>query len=454
MIIRLTVENFLSFNDKVDFLLTPSKVRSLKHHVIRGKKSRDLDILKSAIIYGANASGKSNLVKALSFLKNLVTRGVGGSKFIDYSKFKLDKDSKSRKSQVELEFHFLGVNYAYGVVFDHECIYEEWLYSFNKEKDYKIFERKTVDGEVEISFGDLKITNEEKKRLEYIAFDTLPTELFLHASNHRNISSIAGISPITDSYKWFTDILTIIYPSSKFAGIEINIDSNNELKEVFQWFLSEFQTGISGLETIKVDFFNSEVNIPQKVKNEVVENLDVGEVSVISSFDDIRYSILRREDGEIEAYKLVTKHTIRNSNEVTFFDINEESDGTQRLMDLIPVIMELSKEDKVFVIDEINRSLHPKLTYKLYELFFNESIGIKSQLISTTHESELLNQKLFRKDEIWFVDKNRYGESSVYSLEEFRPRKDKDIRTGYLKGRFDAIPNLVNVQSVPWKITK
>lgn len=451
MIIRLNIENFLSFNNKVELLLTPSKVRSLKHHVVKGEKVRDIDVLKSAIIYGANASGKSNIVNSLYFLKKIVTTGNNNSKRIKYSKFKLDKEAIKRDSQIEIEFHYLGVSYAYGIVFNNETILEEWLFTFNKEKDKKIFERKTNGEKVEISFGDLNLSNETRKRLNYMGVDTLPSELFLHSSNQRNISDIEGISDIVNSYKWFDDILTIIYPNSKFAGMEVNINSNIELKDVYHWFLSEFRTGITGLETIHVDFFSNDVSLPKKLKDDIVAGLEKGETAIVSSFDNITYSMLRNKEGEIEAYKLMTKHKIKNSNEFALFEINEESDGTQRIMDLIPAITELSKEHKVFIIDEINRSLHPNLTYKLFELFFNESANIKSQLICTTHESELLNQKLFRKDEIWFVKKNRCGESSIYSLEEFRPRKDKDIRTGYLKGRFEGIPNFSKMDNAPWK---
>jgi len=135
----------------------------------------------------------------------------------------------------------------------------------------------------------------------------------------------------------------------------------------------------------------------------------------------------------------MTQHHSKRGNE-TLFEISEESEGTQRLIDLIPGLITLLHSDKVFVIDELERSLHPSLTKTLLALFLNHSKGIKSQLIVTTHESELLDLELLRKDEIWFIEKNQAGESSVYSLEEFKLNYGKDWRRGYLLGRFGAIP--------------
>lgn len=451
MIIRLTVENFLSFNEKTEILLTPGKSRALRDHVVKGSRSRDIDILKSALIYGANASGKSNIVRAVSFMKKLVVKGVSTNQFIDYAKFKLDQAANDRHSQLEIEFHYKGQNYAYGFIFNNQLILQEWLFTFNKEKDFKIFERTTLVDEVSITFGKLSISKEVEKRLEYIAADTLPNELFLNSSNHRNIFSIKGIYPITDSYRWFEEALTVVFPDSKLTGMEVNMESDMEMKEVYQWFLTELKTGISGLETTLVDFFSHDVNLPEALKNKIAADLKLGERAIISSLDNMRYSLARKENGTLEAVKMMTRHKIKNEERYTLFEMNEESDGTQRLMDLIPAVTELSREEKVFVIDEIDRSLHPNLTFKLFEIFFRESKNIRSQLICTTHESELLNQDLFRKDEIWFVKKNKDGESDTYSLEEFRPRKDRDIRTAYLVGRYNAIPKFSIMEGMPWK---
>ena len=133
------------------------------------------------------------------------------------------------------------------------------------------------------------------------------------------------------------------------------------------------------------------------------------------------------------------RHQMADSKEEALFSMDEESDGTRRIMDLLPSLAGMSSSDKVYVIDEIDRSLHPLLSYQLIKLFLS-TVSSQSQLISTTHEVNLLDQKLLRRDEIWFVEKDNTGASHVYSLEEYAPRKDKNIERGYLMGRYGAIP--------------
>lgn len=451
MIIRASIKNFLSFNQKTEILLTPGRTRSFTHHILRGKKARDIDVLKSSIFLGANASGKSNLIKAIDFVKKMVTNGPSRNEGILYEKFKLDPGSKNKNSRIEIEFKCQDYCYAFGFEFNNVSIEEEWLYTINKETESKIYERTTSHNNVSVDFGNIKIEKDAIKRLEFIGLDTNPNELFLFSCGTRNIRNIIGIDPITSAIDWFSDTLTIVFPDSKLFGMETNISSDKDLREIYRWFLTEFKTGITGLETIKVDFFSNEVLLPQKLKESIINKLEIGERAIISSLDDIRYTIFKSKEGLIEASKLMTKHKIKNKPEFINFEITEESDGTQRIMDLIPALTELCRDNKVFLIDEIERSLHPNLSYKMMELFFNESQGIASQLICTTHEDNYLDFKLFRKDEIWFVEKNRHGESQTSSLEEFKPRKDKDIRTGYLKGRYDGIPVFSSMKNAPWK---
>ena len=146
----------------------------------------------------------------------------------------------------------------------------------------------------------------------------------------------------------------------------------------------------------------------------------------------------------------MTVHKLPSQKDSVLFEIYEESDGTQRLFDLIPALIELSNNDRVFVIDEVDRSLHPNLTKSLIEYFLLNSKGLKNQLILTSHESSLLDLKLLRKDEIWFTEKRPSGSTSLYSLEEYKPRFDKEIRKGYLQGRFGAIPLISNLKDLGW----
>ena len=127
-------------------------------------------------------------------------------------------------------------------------------------------------------------------------------------------------------------------------------------------------------------------------------------------------------------------------NDIAMFSLSNESDGTKRLFDYIPLILDLMKGSKVFVVDEIERSLHPSLVYQIFKLFLDSCESIDSQLIVTSHETTLMTQNLLRKDEIWFMEKNAEGESKLVSLEEYKVRFDKELRGSYLDGSFGGIP--------------
>lgn len=280
-------------------------------------------------------------------------------------------------------------------------------------------------------------TQNKKKRIQYIAKDTLPGKLFLYELNTRNLSEIENSELLTASYYWFKDNLIILSPDSKVIGLEIHFRQNEDLFNKFTGYLDYFDTGISDMEIAEVQIEKVKENLPKDLFNKILEDLKNKEKVIINAPDSIRYAI-ELENDEIHSYKIMTKHKKKETGDV-LFELSEESDGTQRLFDLIPGLMSMQKSDNVFIIDELDRSLHPILSRKFLELFFKISKGNTTQLITCTHESILLDQKLLRKDEIWFIEKNNYGESKMYSLEEFNPRYDKDIQKGYLLGRFGAI---------------
>lgn len=448
MLIRFSVDNVLSFNSEQELLLIPGKNRNLGHHVIKKKKSRDVDILKSAVIYGANASGKSNLIKAIYLMKEILLRGERDT--ILYNKFKLDGLASNRPSKLEVEFNVKGKNYAYGFTFHHNQIETEWLYYFNKEKDFKIFERKTTGRQVEVSFDNLKVNKRVLDNLAFMGRITKPAECFLHSLISSNVDEMEGIDMLKDAYSWFKDSLTIIFPNTRYEGLELGLDVDDEFASLFQWALEYFGTSIKGLEQTEVDFFSSDVDLPKFIKEEIQSSSKVGDMGLLTTMDNLRYKIKKLPNGEVFATKIMTKHSTRNMPvDFVNFEMNDESDGTQRIMDFIPAIAELTKDDRVFIIDEIERSLHVNLVKKIMTMFYEFTATTRSQLLVTTHESALLDQDLVRKDEIWFVDKNRDGESEIRSLAEYNVRKDLDIRSGYLNGRFGAIPRFYNTTPNP-----
>lgn len=448
MLIRLTIDNVLSFNSEQEILLTPGKNRNHNHHIIKGEKARDVDILKAAVIYGANASGKSNLIKALALIQRIVLHG--DSDTIVYDQFKLESQAKDRDSKLEVEFYIDSRYYAYGFTFNRTMIVSEWLYAFNKEKDFKIFERITKGKEVTVSFDNLKLSSKEIHNLEFIGSLTKPAECFLHALNSSNVENLKGIGPLKDAYRWFSDSLTIIFPESKYGSLESNITTNQFFKTLFEWALDYFDTGIKGIQSTDVDFWSSEVELPKRLKEQIQKDLKIGDSGIVTALNQLRFLIKKEADGEISALKLMTQRKIEGKDgAMVNFEISEESDGTQRIMDFIPAIAELQKDYQVFVVDEIERSLHVNLVKKFLSMFFERTRGVKSQLIFTSHESQLMDQDLIRKDEIWFVEKNKKGESELKSLEDFTVRKDLDIMKAYLQNRFGAVPHFSSKKPEP-----
>lgn len=446
MLIRFSVENFLSFNARTEFSMLPGKGRTHEHHLIKPKHRSDLSLLKAGIIYGANASGKSNFVRAIDFTRRFVLRGTSvENKKISFKSFRLDKDAQSKASRIEVELRYKEKNYAYGFVFDNDRIHEEWLYEVNKSVERLIFKRNEVGKKSEFDFKGIKFKNAvEEQFLNFTALGTRKNQLFLTECRVRNIKdNVTNIDDVFNVIDWFQNSLKVIFPTSKFAGLEFELRDNQDISKMFHEFLDYFNTGVKGIELVDTDF-NKVADIPEELKKDIIADLsEVSEATnafITSPEKNITYAISKDKSGNIRVFRMMTIHAVHNSNKPALFELADESDGTQRIMDFIPIMMDLMESDNVFVIDEIDRSLHPNLTCDFIDLFLNKSEKINSQLIVTTHESSLLNQKILRKDEIWFVVKDKLNASSFYSLEEFKIRFDKEIRKDYLLGRYKAVP--------------
>ncbi|MBN2039186.1 MAG: AAA family ATPase [Spirochaetes bacterium] len=441
MLVRFFTSNFLSFKDEVELSMIAGQGRQFENHLIKRQNDNDIDILKSAIIYGANASGKSNLIKAIQFAQKTIQTEFKSGQTIPVTPFKLCEECYKKPSKFEFEYKIENKLYSYGFTCNSNNILEEWLFEIGKKTEKPIFERTTKSStQIEIVFNKKIFNNlEERKRLEFIAADTLPNQLFLTVTNKRNIKNILKAKPIFDSYNWFSKVLTVILPESKFGGLEFYLSEDKNFSNIFQTFLEVFDTGIKGIKSIETDFDNLPNDIPVKIKNKLIENLEAGDRAIIAGGNNIRYAIFKDKDSQLKIFKLMAKHK-NDKNDDIYFEINEESDGTQRLIDFIPTLIDIAKNPKVFVIDEIDRSLHPLLTHKLLDLFYKLSANINSQIILASHETCLLDLKFVRKDEIWFIYKDKDGSSKINSLEQFKPRSDLEIRKGYLLGRFGSIP--------------
>ncbi|HBN82564.1 MAG TPA: AAA family ATPase, partial [Clostridiales bacterium] len=206
--------------------------------------------------------------------------------------------------------------------------------------------------------------------------------------------------------------------------------------------IKTFDTGISEVNIVEISIDELKKELPEVIFNDFMEDLKIkleeegaGKFKVSMRSNSSYFNIESLDNGELKITTLELKH----GSSYYDFKFKEESDGTRRLFELIDILLNES-EDKVYVIDEMERSLHPKLTSRFIELFNTMHPEQKIQLIFTTHESSIMDQELFRRDEIWFVERDKYNNSNIYSLDKFKERYDKKLSKAYLEGRYGAIP--------------
>lgn len=439
MLIRFTAENILSFNKETEFNMLSGDIRRHPDHLF---KFPNIELLKSAVIYGANGAGKSNLCQVLHLLYKIVNKGSIDIALSD-KHFRLEQNEKQPTS-LEVEFIKSKVGYAYGLTYHAGVVKEEWLYRlhYGKKDDELIFERKINNKGKQALKLSSKYTKTAKEKLlvELYEDDLLKSDnLFIHLAKDRKYKDI------TAAFDWFESHLAIMFPHTRNVNfIKSFLDS-----EKFKIFVNEtiagFETGITRIDVQSIPFnsYFGEDNIPER--DQVLKAIQTGAYQRVGSTGN---AIALIEDGVPFVKKIVSYHTNEQGEEM-IFELTEESDGTRRLIDFIPMLFLLLGAPVTIFIDEIDQSLHPSLL-KDFITIVQKIPNKKGQLIITTHESNLLDLDLFRQDEIWFAEKNNKGESHFYPLSDFNVRPDLDIQKGYLSGRFGAIPFLANLKDLNW----
>lgn len=447
MLIRFVVENVFSFGDRKEFTTIPNKrLETLKEHIYN---ECNFEFLKIASIYGANGAGKSNLIKSVRLFQTLVTKEKSPLLLRDtFFKFNKDKD----KSQIfAIEFIQDAKSFLYAIEIKSNKIKTEELYlsGLGKKADKLIYERKTdKHGHTQINFHKEFENDEKSQVLKSVLIEDFikPDELILKLLSNRDNRFLKDIK---NAYKWFDTTLQIITPDSKPRALAHLIDVDSEFKKFAKDIMCSFNTGVSDLISEKKELKEYFGEDNEKELDKIQKNIEDSPNKMIglrsNNGDEI---IIVKDNNDIVVKSLKVKHEGIN-NESALFDLIDESDGTIRLLDFIPAFKNVITNNKVFLIDEIERSIHPLLIKELIQKFSLDN-KTKGQLIFTTHETNLLDQNIFRKDEVWFVEKNKKGSTDLYSLNEFKPHKSIDIQKGYLNGRYGSIPFLGNLQDLNW----
>ena len=407
MIIQFSVENFMSIKEKVVFSMLASSDKEIPENLILGKKE---NYLKSAVMYGANASGKSNLIKAMNTVVIMIrnSNNMQPGLKLPIVPFKFDKEYVKKPSSFELIMIINNIKYVYGFVADENRIYEEYLYYYPNGKETELFERTQVN--------KYHYTSNENV-LKDIVSKNMENKFLLATATTWNYEKTKPV------YEFITNGIEILFDYNTIKPLSFSLyknDNNGELKEFSLNILNEAEMNISGYNVTDVEITDEQLSaIPLELRGFFNKKT--------RSFHITTRHNITTEDGKEEDIDL---------------DFEEESLGTQNMFILNPILLYVLKKGKVLIIDELDRSLHPFLVEYIVKIFNSEKYNKNgAQLIFNTHDTNLLNLSLFRRDQIWFTEKDyKKGATDLYPLDDFPVRKTENVEKGYLNGRYGAIP--------------
>jgi len=428
MLLKCSVENWMSFRNPTAFSMIASRERQHGDRVPQISKYKTR-ILPVAAIYGGNASGKTNFFKALSFAKGLVVKGTQPDGLITVDTFKLDAKKIEQPARFAFELLINEIIFEFSFAVTKKRVLEEKLVQILGASEKILYHRK--EGKIEFDRSLAK-----NKSLHFAFKGTRDNQLFLTNSVSQKIELFKPV------YDWFKHTLELVAPDSRFEPFEQFLDEGHPLYSRMNKMLSQLDTGIAHLGGEEIPF--DSLPLPESVKMKLREELAEG-MTVRSLTEPINERfVVTRKNGELISKKLVTYHKKFDGTE-TKFEMRQESDGSQRIVDLLPAFIEISaaQSKKVFVIDEVDRSLHTLLTRQLLDTFLSTCLKSRAQLLLTTHDVLLMDQNLLRRDEMWVAERDPTGVSNLLSFSEYKDvRYDKDIRKSYLQGRLGGIPRI------------
>lgn len=419
----------------------------MSYHVY---ESNGIELLKLNAMYGANGAGKSNLIKSLTLLRQFVETGNLPIEFL-IETFKFDKESRLQDVYVGVEFIKDEVPYYYGITINQGIIVEEELQTsgVGKKEDYTLFLRTDKLGEKNLELTFSKEVMEDKEAslfpffLKNEVLERNQPVLFHMASRKNKV-----FDPFKKALQWFTSDLVPVMPNARPTGLTINLEEDAGFYKFASDVMQAFNTGIKSInvDTIPIEEFFGEDDKQQaeRITAELKANPDKIR-PFLTAHEEILF-VLRK--NKVVAKRLYFLHDTDGG--IVKFTAAEESDGTRRLLDYLPAFYAAIKFKRVYIIDEIERSIHPLLIKELISKFSHDQ-STHGQLVFSTHESNLLDQEIFRQDEIWFAEKNKEGATEVYALSEFKEHHTLDIRKGYLNGRYGGIPFLGNLKDLNWE---
>lgn len=424
MLLEFSVGNYLSFRERKTLNLVASSISDYKEtNTITSERHT---LLKGAIIYGANASGKSNFIRAMSTMKRIVMLSFSQSstKELGVTPFLLNTETEKSPSYFEVLFEILETRYRYGFEVTDKEVVGEWLYESKKNAEKFLFLRERDGIEVSPSY----------KEAENLESKTRDNALFLSVIDQFNGVVAKRIM------NWFNNFITIsglTHENYELVTFKM-LDKKNTAK-ILGDFYNQLDLGFDGL-SINKEKFN-----PKRIPEDAPEAL---------------VKLLVKDLEGAFRFKIKTLHKKFDKNnkkigEVEFDMRSQESAGTNKMFNISGPIFDVLQDGGVLVIDELDSSLHPLITLAITRLFNSEKDNSNNaQLIFSTHDTNLFSYGKYRRDQIYFVEKDKYGASDLYSLVEYREedgtkvRKDRSFENDYIQGRYGAIPYIGDISKI------
>ena len=429
MLVKFTVENWKSFKEKTEFSMVSTREKQHGQRIPKVARYR-IRILPACAIFGGNASGKTNFIDALSFVQKFVKYGTRIGSLISVKPFLLGEESEQKDiCSFDLVMMIKEKLYDYSFSVSRTSVIEEQLIEMTGKKEKLLYHRK--NGEM---FFETELSENSPLRIVYEG--TQDNQLFLSNAYFQKRREYA------DVYEWISDNMTIVAPDTRFEEFSEYILDFEKFEAELNRVLNDLDTGIVrfALKDIPIEKLNLAQGALERLESIVKE----GHLLVqMRNWTEVTF--FKRMGGELHALKMATYHLNSSGHEVEF-ELQQESDGSQRAISLLPVFLQLaqSEKKKVFVIDELDRSLHSVLTRSLIKYYFSTcSPESRSQMIFTTHDLMLMDQELLRRDEMWVTERDATGGSHLRALCEYEDtRYDKNLLKSYLDSAFGGVPKV------------
>lgn len=412
MLVRYSVENHLSLRREQELSMVASGLNEKRDGIVPAIDGKH-GLLTVAAIYGANASGKTNVLTSLQFMKTMVEhsqRTWGPDHAIPRSPFML-QHSEKQPSRFNIDFIVNSIRYQYGFVVSSDKVLEEWLYAYPRGKKQTWFTRQEGKSN---PFYINRIISGAKEATKSI---TRKNSLFLSAAAQNNVEILIPI------YDWFVQKLKFVRRIESLASRSFRQCEDEKIRSAVRKYLSWADLGVMDLSV-------QEFPPTEEIK------------AAISEFVAVMHKLVPEIKTSVDERITALSLTHRGPHEQgVMLDWNLESSGTIAFLSILLSILNVLGSGGVLVVDELERSLHPLLALRLVQLFVNPATNKgHAQLIFSTHDTNLL--RILRRDQIWFTEKDSGGATHLYPLTDFKPRKDENLERGYLQGRYGAIPFL------------